>query len=127
VIPIKSVLRLGVEDSQSAKRGQAPFFIPGDRPSDPLTRCSQRPRAYLGSCVGVGKGLDQPVCDARRGAGIQIFQCGDHNHGQLMLAIALLLPERVRVARESELTGQGLPLGKCEAYNRVYDQFYQSR
>ena len=26
-----------------------------------------------------------------------------------------------------ELTGHGLPLGKCEAYNRVYDQFYQSR
>ena len=26
-----------------------------------------------------------------------------------------------------EPTGHGLPLGKCEAYNRVYDQFYQSR
>jgi hypothetical protein len=26
-----------------------------------------------------------------------------------------------------ELTGHGLPLSKCEAYNRVYDQFYQSR
>ena len=26
-----------------------------------------------------------------------------------------------------ELTGHGLPLDKCEAYNRVYDQFYQSR
>ena len=26
-----------------------------------------------------------------------------------------------------ELTGHGLPLGKCEAYNRVYDQFYGSR
>ena len=26
-----------------------------------------------------------------------------------------------------ELTGHGLPLGKCEAYNRVYDQFYRSR
>jgi hypothetical protein len=26
-----------------------------------------------------------------------------------------------------ELTAHGLPLGKCEAYNRVYDQFYQSR
>jgi hypothetical protein len=25
-----------------------------------------------------------------------------------------------------ELTGHGLPLSKCEAYNRVYDQFYQS-
>ena len=23
-----------------------------------------------------------------------------------------------------ELTGRGLPLGKCEAYNRVYDQPY---
>jgi len=22
-----------------------------------------------------------------------------------------------------ELTGHGLPLGKCEAYNRVYEQF----
>ena len=26
-----------------------------------------------------------------------------------------------------ELTGHGLPFSKCEAYNRVYDQFYQSR
>jgi len=25
-----------------------------------------------------------------------------------------------------ELTGHGLPLSKCEAYNRVYDQFYRS-
>jgi hypothetical protein len=25
-----------------------------------------------------------------------------------------------------ELTGHGLPLGKCEAYNRVYDQPYES-
>jgi hypothetical protein len=26
-----------------------------------------------------------------------------------------------------ELTGHGLPLGKCEAYNRVYEQSYGSR
>jgi lipoprotein-anchoring transpeptidase ErfK/SrfK len=26
-----------------------------------------------------------------------------------------------------ELTGHGLPLSKCEAYNRVYDQFQRSR
>jgi hypothetical protein len=26
-----------------------------------------------------------------------------------------------------ELTGHGLPLIKCEAYNRVYDQPYESR
>ena len=26
-----------------------------------------------------------------------------------------------------ELTGHGLPLSKCEAYNRVYEQFYRSR
>ena len=25
-----------------------------------------------------------------------------------------------------ELTGHGLPLSKCEAYNRVYDQFYRA-
>jgi hypothetical protein len=25
-----------------------------------------------------------------------------------------------------ELTGHGLPLSKCEAYNRVYDQPYES-
>ena len=41
----------------------------------------------------VGKGLDQPVRDVRRGADIQIFLCGDHNHGQLMLAIVLLLAD----------------------------------
>jgi hypothetical protein len=26
-----------------------------------------------------------------------------------------------------ELTGHGLPLSKCEAYNRVYEQPYESR
>jgi hypothetical protein len=26
-----------------------------------------------------------------------------------------------------EPTGHGLPLSKCEAYNRVYDQPYESR
>ena len=26
-----------------------------------------------------------------------------------------------------KLTGHGLPLSKCEAYNRIYDQFYRSR
>jgi hypothetical protein len=26
-----------------------------------------------------------------------------------------------------ELTGHGLPLSKCEAYNRVYEQSYGSR
>ena len=26
-----------------------------------------------------------------------------------------------------EATGHGLPLNKCEAYNRVYDQFDRSR
>ena len=26
-----------------------------------------------------------------------------------------------------EVTGHGLPLNKCEAYNRVYDQPYESR
>ena len=26
-----------------------------------------------------------------------------------------------------ELTGHGLPLSKCEGYNRVYDQFYRWR
>jgi hypothetical protein len=31
-----------------------------------------------------------------------------------------------RIEIAPELTGHGLPLGKCEAYNRVYDQFYQS-
>jgi hypothetical protein len=30
------------------------------------------------------------------------------------------------VRQPPELTGHGLPLSKCEAYNRVYDQFYQS-
>jgi hypothetical protein len=34
-------------------------------------------------------------------------------------------PERGEIA--PELTGHGLPLSECEAYNRVYDQFYRSR
>jgi hypothetical protein len=28
---------------------------------------------------------------------------------------------------QPKLTGHGLPLNKCEAYNRVYDQPYGSR
>jgi hypothetical protein len=43
----------------------------------------------------------------------------------LMLALLLLLASCAEIA--PELTGHGLPLSKCEAYNRVYDQFYQSR
>jgi hypothetical protein len=36
-------------------------------------------------------------------------------------------PNREGAVRQPpELTGHGLPLSKCEAYNRVYDQFYQS-
>ena len=33
-------------------------------------------------------------------------------------------PNTLEVA--PELTGHGLPLSKCEAYNRVYDQPYES-
>ena len=60
----------------------------------PLTCCSQRPRAYLGSCVSGGKGLDQPVRDARRSAGRLIFLRGDHDHGQLMLVVVILPADR---------------------------------
>jgi len=35
--------------------------------------------------------------------------------------------EEYRFEIAPELTGHGLPLSKCEAYNRVYDQFYRSR
>ena len=52
---------------------QAPFFVLRNNFPHPLTCCSQHPRAYLGSCVGAGKGLDQPVRDAHRGAGRLIF------------------------------------------------------
>jgi hypothetical protein len=34
--------------------------------------------------------------------------------------------ERQEVEIAPELTGHGLPLIKCEAYNRVYDQLYGS-
>jgi hypothetical protein len=34
---------------------------------------------------------------------------------------------RVPIEIAPELTGRGLPLSKCEGYNRVYDQFYRSR
>jgi hypothetical protein len=55
----------------------------------------------------------------------------------LVAADAQTLEEKARVAWRAndymwrhetapELTGHGLPLSKCEAYNRVYDQFYQS-
>ena len=48
---------------------QSSFFVFRITLPHPLTCCSQHPRAYLGSCVGAGKRLDQPVRDVRRGAG----------------------------------------------------------
>jgi class 3 adenylate cyclase len=46
-----------------------------------------------------------------------------------LFAEMLSLPNdgRYPVEIAPELTGHGLPLSKCEAYNRVYDQFYRSR
>jgi hypothetical protein len=35
-------------------------------------------------------------------------------------------PDRSHCEIAPEPTGHGLPLGKCEAYNRVYDQFFGS-
>jgi hypothetical protein len=55
------------------------------------------------------------------------------NLKRLAAAVAALLLMLLPIHRQSrseiapELTGHGLPLSKCEAYNRVYDQFYQSR
>ena len=37
----------------------------------------------------VGKGLDQPVRDARRSAGRLIFLCGNHDHGHLIIIFLL--------------------------------------
>ena len=56
-------------------------------------------------------------------------------HSHVPVAAANLDPDLKNLinpqgrAREiaPELTGHGLPLSKCEAYNRVYDQFYRSR
>jgi hypothetical protein len=47
----------------------------------------------------------------------------------LLLTLGALLIKKLFMLTEiaPELTGHGLPLSKCEAYNRVYDQFYQSR
>jgi hypothetical protein len=36
-----------------------------------------------------------------------------------------ILRDRPEIA--PELTGHGLPLSKCEAYNRIYEQPYESR
>ena len=46
----------------------------------------------------------------------------DHDSAALFDWLMIILSEIA-----PELTGHGLPLSKCEAYNRVYDQFYQSR
>src|SRR5262249_43906913 len=66
---------------------------------------------------------DEPEMSFRRG-----YQQGAI---ELFYAIERFLDpatrEVVRAEIAPELTGHGLPLGKCEAYNRVYDQFYQSR
>jgi hypothetical protein len=43
----------------------------------------------------------------------------------LIFALPLMPRELHEIA--PELPGHGLPLNKCEAYNRVYDQPYDSR
>ena len=92
--PIKSVTRLGLEDLHRARRRQAPFCVRESTRSDQLTCCPQRPRAYLGSCIGTGKRLDQPVRDAGRGAGLLIFLSSYDDHGQSMLVIVRLPTDR---------------------------------
>jgi hypothetical protein len=49
------------------------------------------------------------------------------NPARIMKKAEAAAAKFVRDEIAPELTGHGLPLGKCEAYNRVYDQFYQSR
>jgi hypothetical protein len=44
---------------------------------------------------------------------------------RLAQALKSLLVNAAEIAPET--TGHGLPLSKCEAYNRVYDQPYESR
>jgi hypothetical protein len=91
---IKSVVPPGIEDLHRARRHQVPLFVRRNLPSHALTCCPQHPRAYLGSCIGTGEGLDQPVRDARRGAGLLIFLSGHHDYGQSMLVIAGLPTDR---------------------------------
>ena len=45
---------------------------------------------------------------------------GDQTATSLDVRVTAALPGEIA----PELTGHGLPLGKCEAYNRVYDQPY---
>src|SRR5215467_10097369 len=70
---------------------------------------ADRSTAYLVSCIR--------VCSAHGNSLVAMLTAtsADEVTGNDLLEIA------------PELTGHGLPLGKCEAYNRVYDQFYQSR
>jgi len=51
------------------------------------------------------------------------FSCGVCNPAPFGMSLTTDI-SGVEIA--PELTRHGLPLGKCEAYNRVYDQFYQS-
>ena len=43
------------------------------------------------------------------------------------LVLAALAADFLQYEIAPELSGHGLPLSKCEAYNRVYDQPYESR
>ena len=44
---------------------------------------------------------------------------------KLRLLLEKIIPEHGEIA--PEVTGHGLPLSKCEAYNRVYDQHHGTR
>ena len=52
------------------------------------------------------------------------------HHGDLVAQCEYAFDKIKRVLAAHEIapepTGHGLPLGKCEAYNRVYDQFFGS-
>ena len=56
-------------------------------------------------------------------AGTHFSSDEEHTAAQLSRGSSLRFSSEIA----PELTGHGLPLSKCEAYNRVYDQFYQSR
>jgi len=62
---------------------------------------------------------------------------GDHVHLYQSVQISTIAKTRAGIVQRREggrlleiapeLTGHGLTLSKCEAYNRVYGQFYRSR
>ena len=69
---------------------------------------------------------DQPNCEADQDIGHTLAHATAIPRANATATIGQTINDNRGHEIAPEPTGHGLPLGKCEAYNRVYDQPYGS-